>query len=249
MTIRRVLAAFTILSLALAGAANPTLAGSPKSKAQPEESRFQGLSFAEWSAAHWQWLYSLPVDEHPLFDTADGSTGQSGKVWFIGGTYSSIEVGPGTVLGEADRTLSIPSGTALFFPLINAEASTIEGNGETEDELREAAAFFADFIDPNSVYLEIDGSDVDVSESRVQSPLFEFGPLPENNILASFGYDAPAGAVSPSVADGYYALVNPLSVGTHTLHFGGAADLSSVGGPLFILDITYTINVVPRGKF
>jgi hypothetical protein len=249
MKTRSALLFLVVLTLTLSTATNSISAGGPKSKGRPKTPQSHGKSYAEWSAVHWQWLYSLPVDAHPLFDTAEGSAGQSGKVWFIGGTYSSVEVGPGTVLGEADRTLTIPSGTALFFPLINAEASTIEGNGETEEELREAANFFADFVDPDSVFLEIDGHDVDVSNSRVESPLFEFGPLPANNVLAASGYDAPEGAISPSVADGYYAFVPPLSVGTHTLHFGGEADITSVGGPLFILDIRYTIRVVPRGRY
>src|SRR5262249_11776095 len=37
-----------------------------------------GKTYGEWSAAFWQWEFSLPVDHHPLFDTAPASTGQSG---------------------------------------------------------------------------------------------------------------------------------------------------------------------------
>ena len=219
------------------------------SKISPPNSNAYGGSYGEWSARQWQWLYSLPVDGHPLFDTADCGAGQSGTVWFLGGTFTSTEIGPGVILGEADRTCTIPSGTALFFPLVNVEASTIEGNGATEDELREAANFFADFIDPSSLFLEIDGQPADgLASHRFDSPLFEFGPLPENNVLEAFGYDAPAGATSASVGDGYFAMVKPLPVGTHTLHFGGVLDLSAIDGPLFIQDITYTITVVPRGK-
>lgn len=224
-------------------------AAKPSSQIAPLNSRSHGQSYAEWSARQWEWVYSLPADAHPLLDTADCSEGQSGKVWFLGGTFSSVEIGPGVVLGEADRTCRIPSGTALFFPLINVEASTIEGNGDTEAELREAANFFADLIDPSSVFLTIDGKTADMSSYRVESPLFTFGPLPDNNLLQLFGIDAPEGSTSPAVSDGYFAMVKPLPVGTHTLQFGGTADFSSVGGPLFIQDIRYTIQVVPRGKY
>ena len=72
------------------------------------------------------------------------------------------------------------------------------------------------------------------------------GPLPNNNVVQFFGLDAPAGTISPSVSDGYFALVKPLPVGVHTLHFGGVADLTSIGGPVFIQDIAYVINVLPR---
>jgi hypothetical protein len=249
MQTRRFATKLIAAALAIVCVATSVSAGNPNSKVAPLRSHPHGLSYAEWSAEHWQWLYSLPVDAHPLFDTADCSAGQSGNVWFLGGTFSTVETGPGVVVGEVDRECRIPSGTALFFPLINAEASTIEGNGETEMELREGAIFFADFMDADSVFLEIDGQAANVTDYRVESPLFTFGPLPANNILAAFGYEAPEGATSLSVADGYYAFIKPLSVGKHTLHFGGEADFSSVGGPLFIQDIKYTVTVVPRGRY
>ena len=241
-------AVFTMV-MVMAMTQGAALAGKPNPDVAPVNSTTHGLTYAEWSARQWQWLYSLPIDAHPLFDTADCSEGQSGKVWFLGGTFASIETEPGVIVGEVDRTCTIPSGTALFFPLIDVETSTIEGNGETEEELRDLANFFADFIDPESVFLVVDGREADVSNNRVESPLFTFGPLPANNVLESFGVDAPEGATTPAVSDGYFAMVKPLPVGTHTLHFGGLADFTSVGGPIFIQDISYTITVVPRGQY
>ncbi|WP_435007668.1 hypothetical protein P12x_004932 [Tundrisphaera lichenicola] len=215
------------------------------SKVFPPCSNPHGLSYAEWSARQWQWLFSLPVDHHPLFDSADCSTGQSGKVWFLGGTFSTSEIEPGVILGKADRTCKIPSGTALFLPMVAAECSEIEGNGETEAVLRECANFFGDFIIPSSVFLEIDGKPVTNPERyRVESPLFSIGPLPENNVLG-----AAQGSTSPAVSDGYFAMVKPMSVGKHTLRFGGIIDVSSIGGPIFIQDIKYTIDVMPRGRY
>src|SRR5205814_1731632 len=71
---------------------------------------------------------------------------------------------------------------------------------------------------------------------RVESPLFEFGPLPENNLLG-----APTGATSPSVDAGFYLLLNPLSVGKHVLHFGATFDEFGAS-----IDTTYIITVVPK---
>jgi hypothetical protein len=216
----------------------------------PPQAKFQGLSYGQWSARQWQWLFSLPVDHHPLFETADCNAGQSGKVWFLGGTYASSEIAPNTYFGEADRNCTIPSGTALFFPMVTVETSEIEGYGSTEAELRDAANFLADFIIPESVFLEIDGEPVtNLEPYRVESPLFTFGPLPANNVEEATGVAAPEGATSPAVSDGYFAMVNPLSVGTHTLHFGGVIDATAIGGPLFIQDISYTITVAPRGRY
>jgi hypothetical protein len=218
------------------------------SRVIPVTSSAYRQTYAEWSAAHWQWLYSLPVDEHPLFETADVSQGQSGKVWFLGGTFSSTEV-DGVVVGQANREARIPSGTPLFFPIMDVEAATLEGNGETEAELAALASAFADLIVPESLFLYIDGQPVtNLAEYRVRSPLFEYGPLPENNVLAGPPYYAPAGATSPAVSDGYFVMLKPLPVGTHTLYFGGLLDASEFGFQ-FALDITYEITVVPAGQY
>jgi len=210
----------------------------------PAGSNPYGRTYAEWSAAHWQWLFSMPVDAHPLNDTAGAGAGQSGQVWFLGGTFSSSEPEPGVYLSEATRDCTIPVGKALFFPLWDAEASTIEGYGETEEELRAVAQFLADLIVPESLYCEVDGRAVqNLAEYRAQSPLFTIGPLPENNVIESWGYEAPEGATSAAVSDGYFVMLAPLSAGEHTLHFGGTLDATAEFGAMFILDITYNITV------
>jgi hypothetical protein len=206
----------------------------------PPNSRPLGLSYGEWSARWWQWAYSLPVDQHPLFDSADCSAGQSGKVWFLGGSFAPTVSDSGQVVAIADRRCAVPAGTALFFPVLNSEASTAEGNGTTEAELRAAARFLQDFAGAMST--EIDGRPVqNIGAYRVQSPLFTYGPLPENNVLRSFGLDAPAGTTSPSVGDGVYLMLAPLSAGAHTIHFHGEAPAFN-----FLLDITYHLDVVQR---
>jgi hypothetical protein len=81
-------------------------------------------TYGEWSAAHWQWLYSLPVSQNPLFmdGDVDLSLGQpEGPVWFLGGTFSVLPLPAGGVLGKANRTGTVPAGKALFFPLISTE--------------------------------------------------------------------------------------------------------------------------------
>src|SRR5262245_3779309 len=60
----------------LAGSRDVGNLGNPS--VSPPQSNFRGLSYGEWSARFFQWAYSLPVTHHPLFDTADCSTGQTG---------------------------------------------------------------------------------------------------------------------------------------------------------------------------
>jgi hypothetical protein len=229
-------------------ASAPAPAGDNTPGVMPLNSKVGGLTYGEWSARHWQWEYSMPVDKHPLFGTAAVSEGQSGEVWFLGGTFASTELEPGVFVGMETRDVTIPPGKKLFFPVIDAEASAIEGDsdgyGGSEAELRATAEFFADFIVPESLYCEVDGKRVkNLADYRVQSPLFTFGPLPDNNILESFGYDAPEGSTSDSVSDGVFVMLAPLSAGKHTVRFGGVIDLRDAGGPVFVQAINYNITV------
>jgi hypothetical protein len=213
----------------------------------PPHSSLHGKTYGEWSGKFWKWQFSLPVDRNPIFDTADCSEGQSGHVWFLGGTTTSTEVEPGVILGQVTRDCTVPVGTALFFPIVNVECSTVEGNGKTEAALRDCANSFADLITELSA--ELDGRPLHhLARYRVESPIFFFGPLPDNNVLQFFGVAAPAGTVSRAVSDGVHLLLAPLSGGAHTLHFRGVIDLSSIDGPTVIQDITYHLNVKPQRR-
>jgi len=92
------------------------------------------------------------------------------------------------------------------------------------------------------VFAELDGRQIQNVMGRFRTPssLFTFGPLPEDNLVEWFGFTAPEGSTSPSVSEGYYVLLAPLSPGMHTLHFGG-----TFGAPFnFTLDVTYTLTSV-----
>ena len=238
-----VLLATLALNVPLARAADDNA----NSKVYPVNSEPHGLSYAEWSARHWQWLYSQPVDANPLFDTADCSAGQSGHVWFLGGTFATTStVDPSKIvhiLGKVTRECRIPSGTALFFPLVAAEASTLEGS--TPLGLLDDADFFADLIVIDSLTLEIDGKPVtNLTNYDVVSPAFTFGPLPANNVLG-----ADQGSTALSVSDGFFVMVKALPVGKHTIHFTGTIDATLDFGLTFSEDITYNITIVPAGQY
>lgn len=208
----------------------------------PPQSHPYGKSYAEWSAEHWKWTYSLPAEAHPLTDTADVSAGQSGPVWFLGGTWAPTTDLNGNLIGVVDREVTVPVGKALFFPIVNAEASVVEGNGASEAELREFANYLADHAE--SLTCTVDGRTVENLESyRVASPLFEFGPLPDGNLLG-----LAEGTTSPAVSDGYYIMLAPLSRGEHVIHFTGAIVFTAAEDGFdfsFTLDITYRITVSP----
>ncbi|MCO6046929.1 PEP-CTERM sorting domain-containing protein [Aeoliella sp. ICT_H6.2] len=218
--------------------------GNPHTQVMPPESHPFGKSHDEWSAEWWQWAVSLPADNHPLFDTAEAGAGQpSDHVWFLGGTFTSIPDpnNPDLVVGEADRAITVPSGTALFFPVMNAISLEFEEAPSSEEDLREEARFLGDHR--TGLFAEVDGVEIlDLDSYRVETPLFTLGPLPDNNIVG-----VPEGQTLVGVDDGVYLMLAPLSVGEHSLDFGGALVLPENGFE-FRLDIHYDITVVPRGR-
>jgi hypothetical protein len=209
----------------------------------PPQSHGFGKTYGQWSAKFWDWEFSLPVDHHPLFDTADCNAGQSGKVFFLGGTFTTIQNGI-TVTGTANRNCRVPAGKAIFFPLINNECSELEGNGTTQDVLLPCASGPIDQV--TQLEAEIDGKPVrNLRSYRALSPLFTYGPLPDDNILEFFGIADTVGKTSPSVSDGYYLLLAPLSVSRHEIHYLGRLEVGNPVNFIFIQDITYHLTIVP----
>jgi hypothetical protein len=232
--------AIVALAAGLLSPAAPTQAavGDPNPGVLPVQSNPHGRSYAEWAARWWQWAFSLPVDQSPFFDEngscANGASGQSGSVWFLTGVIN--------VSGTATRDCTVPTGKALFFPILNFECSVLEGNGTTEEELRACARPVMDTA--TGLLVEVDGVPLqELSSYRVQSPLFTYGPLPPNSVLEFFGVPgAVAGATSLAVDDGYYLMLAPLPQGAHTIRIRGALPAFN-----FTLDVTYRLTVAGSG--
>ncbi len=202
--------------------------GNPNPRIAPPGSKPHGRTYGEWAAKWWQAAFAIPVVEgnHPLF--SGGAFGGDDGVLFLAGASG------------ADIDLTIPPGTPLYFPVINAECSVIEPDpfhGDDEASLRACANEHID--NTSGLFAEIDGEEVVFLDAyRTESPLFVFGPLPEDNV---FGADA--GTTSPSVDAGVYLFLPPLSVGEHEIRFGGTFDEFG-----FSIDTTYHITVAPKKK-
>lgn len=220
------LVAFSPVAMAQGGNRNPGVI--------PPDAKFKGLSYSEWQAKWWQSVFAIPVGDetHPFF-TAEPFEGEKGVLFLVG------------LFGEGNvKEITIPVGSALFFPVINAECSVFEPDpfhGDTPEELIACANGHMDAA--TNVFADIDGRPVNnIAGYRTLSPVFTWGPLPEDNIFAFFGLDAPAGTTSLAADAGYYLMLAPLSVGRHEIHFGGTF---GDGG---VIDTTYVIHVVPRGR-
>lgn len=145
----------------------------------------------ELTANWWQTYLAIPGDPLGRCDL----TGPR-KIVFLAGTTG----------GAATRTCTIPTGSSLLVPLINTECSQAEGNGNNFAELQTCASGQADHF--TNLSLVIDGRQVqDLTSLRVQSNLFTFKSVTGN----VFG--VPVTPRTIAVADGYWALIRPLSPG------------------------------------
>src|SRR3982751_6176030 len=74
--------------------------------------KHEGKDYAQWSVEWWKWALSQQVATHPLFDLTgqNAAVGQTGDVWFLGATFGDPP--------SASRSITVPEGTSLFFPLI-----------------------------------------------------------------------------------------------------------------------------------
>jgi hypothetical protein len=189
-------------------------------------SNVEGQTIGEWTADWWQWATAQSVPNDAFTDPTgvNAAVGQSGPVFFIAGNTG----------GTSIRSFTVPVDKFLLVPLINVSISeAVFGVPTSETDLRAEAAFFIDLVD--SLIAEIDGVAVpDLFDHRELSPLFSFLAAPDN----PFG--PPSGASGDAVSDGYWLMLEPLGMGTHTIRFGGG--ISGV----FTVDVTDTITAVPE---
>lgn len=230
--------------LALIGAAvislitNASFAGAPQ-VLQVNSKSYYGKTYNEWVVAYWQWAMSIPIEVNPWFNDPTGAfagINQGGPVWFLGGTGGD----------SVTRAVSIPSSKAIFLPvnqwifgaMVFDCSPSVPGAACDVQSLKKsaAAAAKADTV----LEVTIDGRAIsDVTDYRIiSSPLAFDVTVPDDNIATFLGSPVPAGTYGPQVADGYYMLLSPLSVGAHTIT---VHVVSSLG---FEYVVTYNLTLV-----
>ncbi len=185
---------------------------------------------AEWR----QWAYSIPTGQNPQEDPTGQfcMVGQRGPIWFLAGVFLG---------GTAERSCTVPEGTALFFPVINQDAinaPNVCGDPPENTSVRDLRAQTKAAIDSvTDLSVEVDGKNVKNLLQRIKSTVYEI-VLPEDNV-----FDAPCGSpgvpggiYSPAVDDGYYVLLHSLKPGVHTIHFEANDGFENV---------TYKLTVTP----
>ena len=214
----------------------------------PPASSPYGHTYNEWAALWWRWAYSIPFDVNPVADATGefAAVGQDGPVWFLAGTFG----------GTVTRTIEIPAGKGLFFPVVNsAWVTTCVGEPRT---IEDGVPYVSPQIDASTFSAAIDGVPVqNLSDYRALSPLFCTSLAiigiytPEDLVATCPGgtsnpnctdlpnpaeHFGPEDGFGPAIADGIWLMLAPLKPGVHTIRF--TASRSD-----FSLDVTYNITV------
>jgi hypothetical protein len=239
-----------IAALGILGSPGSAIAqGNPNPGVLPVNAKPFGMTYAEWSAAWWQWALAIDGDEHPIEDPDGGfaSNGQGGKVWFLAGSSATAE---GALV---TRHVTIPAGNAIFFPILNNVWVTLpypypgapDGDPPFTEPGAEEFARSVIAVNPNAEMLsvEVDGRPLEnLTYHRVLSPVFS-ALLPEFNwldVLIEFfdlGFDVTEGLYSDCVSDGYWIMLAPLSRGEHTIHLRG-----EIPGA-FVTEVLYHVTI------
>ncbi len=154
-----------------------------------------------------------------------------GPVWFLAGTAD------GTI---ARRTCTVPAGKFIMFPIFNTEWSKVEAlaaqpptggcfisgvvpSGTEDAALRACAKAQADHgLDPGTILkAKVDGIALpNLKTFRAASPFppFSFTTV-KGNPFGLCPALSPCPLESQGVADGFWIILNPLSLGQHTVTF------------------------------
>jgi len=180
-----------------------------------------------------QWIYSIPASVSPFTDITGQNcmVGQSGSTWYL-----APRLGGGT----ASRSCTIPQGVKLQFAVAGSAYIYAPGfcgdvAGVSDHELR---AIIAAFTDKVKVNVTLDGERV--KAKRVRSEVFATA-LPADNLFVPLCGASPVpSGIYRTVDDTYYAEIDNLRPGVHTLQ------MVATNGTTFNQNVVYTLNVVPR---
>lgn len=253
----RHLSLLVVVLLALLLFAPVAAADNPNPRVLPPRSHYGGKSYREWSIAWWQWAWAQPVATNALLQSGavDCAAGRRNKhVWFLAGTFNTSD--------PLSRSCTIPTGTALFFPVVNGWYDNV-GLPPTTYPASELAGWLGAAMDgatglhatlKNNRTGEMTTFD-NLTSYRASSRGFYTVTVPtppSTNLYSLFATTYPGltvpgtgwpSATVPQVSDGYWLLLAPLPPGNYTLKFGGV--IPDFGATV---DVTYNITVVPAGQ-
>jgi hypothetical protein len=200
-TLRKIVVSlFLLFSLTASASAAPVYAPPPPTAPHLK-------SYSQWGALWWTWAFGTPATNNPVLDT----TGEHCAVGqLVPGTFFLA----GTLDGTAvSRTCTVPVGDAFLIPILNKSyfaQQTDPPEQRTEDFVRAQVTC----VETNpTLGLTVDGVAIANPKNLLEKSVLFSLSLPADNV-----FGVPAQVLSPSVDEGYYAFVEPLSAGSHSVH-------------------------------
>ena len=208
----------------------------------PFDSKPFNQTRAEWLAKYWQWVYSIPITEHPRTDATGIKCGvsQDGPVWFLDPPFGNPKV---------TKSCNIPEGKAIFLPLIVGICGTVDSDVKTDEGITSCAKYGNNygnirlFIDgkPQLIIKGTSDSTKDYSSSRTLTDFFNVYSVKDNVFGDPEGMDRKR-------ADGYFAIIEPLPAGNHKINFQVNVvnpDEQKKDEFNYFLDMTYNLSIYP----
>jgi hypothetical protein len=208
-----------------------------------------GKPLEEWAKEYWQWWITVPetIPKDPTTNLDECFTGSdpAGVMIFLVNAYQ--------ITYNANCT--IPSERYILVPLLVGECDPTvpDPRGKTENIqdkwacAKDANEIFKSWrvVLDGRVLFENSGNSV-VNQNLTEQILVRNSSIFTLNIPDPNRYGAPAGSY-PAVVDGYYLVLNPLSVGEHILEYSIVHEIAvpGVGIPQQIPGkVTYSFTVV-----
>lgn len=172
----------------------------------------------------WQWALGVPGAINPMLDETGNraSINNNGSVFFLAGNFG----------GTSTRTINVPAGVPLFFPVLNNvyvfTPPTSADDCFWATDWVKCGTDAIDMSGATDLHATLNGNPLSIGR-ETSTALFTLD-LPEGNLFAAT--PGPYAAVS----DGYWVAIAPPARGQYVLAFSGT------NGD-FSLQVTDTLNV------
>lgn len=227
--------------------------------AQSTDTPWQKLTPSQLTAVDWKWLFSVPAAQSPVLDST-GANAYNGQPYantglvLLAGTFALDQVASGDVIGQVVRGISVKQGTALFFPVIDAEWDNIgctphlapsvgclnsnskpvgfpQLQASATQSMNNASNLSATVAPADNNFNATSGAK-NLTISRLSSPPFSYTLPAQGNIDQSIGVNV-SGTIAPAGGDGYFVFIPGDALtsaqGYYLLHWGGRLPISTQG--------------------
>jgi hypothetical protein len=185
---------------------------------------YRGLSYGNWAATWWNWLFS--------------NQEQVGSVYFLRGN-TDLEQG---IVRTGRNGLTLFSDTAIFFPIICTITSRLVFPNPVNEMTRRSESAERQ-REPSRLMVIIDDTGIpNLDEYYAESPEFILD-VPESSPLRNCFEPLVQSGKGEAVTAGYWILIKPLPTGKHRIQFEGRHQDG------FRTTGDYSIRVIKRTSF